>query len=325
MLVAEHYHEAWKKSLVIVWRLIELSTAAQAPGPDVIVIHGYSLYVLLAQVIILETFLEECNHRYNITEVRIESPETLEHETELYYGVQIYTRYFHDVAKHWALRKHIDHSEIYPALTGKSRSYQFPTVAGRVAASWKEGQALRARIRRQFRRLVLGPIKTASSLPSILRGERNLVFYFPSTGAGLDLWSPSYAIDAGLVVGIFSLRDRLWRRAASDRHQRPDFRVLFNRIDSEVLNELVSKRFREHLDQVYGEGLSVFRLFSSLISVLRNRGFNVAYVSSAPFVELHGYLAEAFRQAGSKIGAVQHGGSWANQLSTFGKALVSVA
>jgi len=293
LLRTEDYHHVWDKSFLTTWNGVRQSLQKEPPdGPNIILAHAYSLFVMQSQVLTVERFLEICAERHGVDSIRIESPESFPDNSSLVFeGLQ--TAYYHVVAVHWARQKGLTHS----VISNGRHPLIFPPQT-------REGSA------RKFR---AGLIFTGESLISFakiswyfLRGGRRLIFYTPFATAGLPSRNnPGYAVNIKLLFNCLALLDFFLRGKPANGPTDPPV------LSISEYHPLVQRRLTNYLKSCHPAGSLVFHRLLGFLTRLRQRGIQTGYASITPFraTGMSGYIAGAFRKAGCPVASVQHGGN----------------
>lgn len=308
LLKPTDYQKVWRDSLTSIWQLLNCNRIKR--GPDVLSIHAYSFFNLLTQVQILERFLDVCRNEHELDALAIEPAHTFTLEGSLYFGSSVYSSYFHEVAVAWAARNNIP-------VTIISASVASAPPASPARRGLKKIAAIRYGLNSHIRRRLLEVASGLWSTPRALYAlavNRRLVFYMVFPGSGLTSRAPSFAIDARILTKLAAF----FCPADSQAGTRPVSASVLGPLSDALKRQtgtagaILAARFGDYFEDTYSAGLATFESCSKALRLLQRLGYETAFLTPAPFVDFNslGYLTEAFRLNGCRIGAIQHGGNY---------------
>jgi hypothetical protein len=291
------YQTVWEESLRKVWGLIERARSEETAGAaNEVHVHGYSLYLLWAQLRIFHRFLDKLHAAHGVDGISIEEGRHLEDGDGIPFSFGVYSNHFHEASRVWALEKGVGLRVVREEGRG-----------GAPRAAWRGPAEPLSFLRDEARRLAArwhSVVNVARSMWYVARGGRRLLCYLPFPSAGLAGPAPAWALDLSLFLkGLNLLAGFLGRPAAPPPEREtagaPSAGAVFER------------RFEARLRRASGRGGFLFGVFRRALAWAGRRGFDVAYAAVEPFREDDGmgYVAEAFRKAGRAVAGIQHGGN----------------
>lgn len=314
VLSAEVYQRVWRESLQAVWNMLQDALKRDAPGqPNLLLIHSYSLFLLIAEIRVFSSFLDRCLERYSVDEIHLEETAGLDPEPYLFYSA-LYSPYYHEVAKHWAERRGVRVVEMKNSCPPVVRAPSLVAHASEGQRVWRIPRTMAKIGFRRFRRELEAQFwSLAKNILSFLRGQRRFIFYLPSVGGGTTDHIPGFAVPAAHRM------NRLWNRPPPSDPEH--IQALLEETWGLILRHttdgfhdvrlLIQHRWQSHLVKNYPKGMNVFYGFSRLLKRLSRWKIEAAHLAGGLFVdwEGQGYLTEAFRKKGLPTGSLQHGGN----------------
>ncbi len=292
------YREIWEQTFLDVWRLVERSMEEETPDrPNLLMLHGYSIFLLLCECRVLWTVLDRASARTRLTELVVEPIDAQEPGIYLYYS-ELYSRYFHEVGALWARARGVPITVVSgapPRSTQRVRRRRGP-----LEVKYLLRRRLGERAREIWRRAMSG--SKTPALPS-----RQRIFYVPQAACGLDHDAPAGALDATPWLQKFSASPL----RADECAPVPRLDGLLRR-SGDPPSDWFQERFDRHVRRTLPSGQAVFDGFRGVVADLVVQGKQPAAVLSAPFIDFggwSGYMAEAFRLSGAPVAGVQHGGN----------------
>lgn len=315
VLRTEDYRKTWRESLEATLSLVEKSMGGAAVGPNLSVIHAYSLFRLFANVKIIEKFLEFCFSRYEIGEMVVENRADFTDEDRIYFETpELYSPYYQDVAVAWAEARGVKVTVLSPWEEERADGRGPSLIRGGASFLLRHPLLLLEKVLgRALRWIVLGAGLCRNVL-AYLCGARRFVFYFPFRSAGLRHWAPSFWINAAPLFWCLQRALRVFPKGAPLRGGEDLHRDFLQCVENGFVGSggLIRERISRSLEAHHSERMMLFQIFTRVLEWLRQQGIQAALVSVGPFVDWGGvgYVAEAFRKLGFPIGGVQHGGNY---------------
>lgn len=303
------YQAVWRSTFQTVWELVQGALRNDAEdGPNLMVIHSYSLYLLICEVQILARAFDHLADRHRITSVIVENSAAHDEEPSLFYGA-LFSPYYSEVAARWARDRAIPVTTM-PTIIVDGVPERWRTRLRNVPGPFE--------LRRLLRRKVIecaydNPL--SRSFVSIRRWfdrakrSRRAVFFIPDRACGLGRGAPPNAIDALKHLADFATTGRLVTETAPAAPSIAE--ALHCQLGNSSQVDLIEGRWQAHIQSSATLGMAVFLAFAELLRHLRDQGTEAALVMAAPFVDwrYNGYMAEAFRKSRSPVGGIQHGGN----------------
>ncbi len=307
-LQQQDYLEIWRESARNVKALMDLSFNLGHPDrPNLIVIHAYSLFLLLSQIRLVSRGLDIASAGKRVEEVTIEDPAGQDIESTLFFD-SLHSPLFHAIARLWAGERGIRVLTVPPGPRPVKCVWS-QTLRGRLVEICCKGpEYIRSALKE-----VLTKISTVSN-PVLLRSPRDnrLLCYLPSKGASLGRWAPKWAMD----VGRFLLTCQKTNTNGPNGFSCEEIQI-FGRVLKGPELDLVLERFGSHLRRTWAQGFAIFSWFSRFIENQIAFGFNPVFMAAGPFTDwnFHSYVANAFQNRGLPVDGVQHGGNYGLMLS----------
>jgi hypothetical protein len=306
------YQEVWQLSLAAVWDIVQRSLVDEEPDkPNMLVMNAYSLYILIAQILIFDRFLDRCAESMEIEELVIDDPSFFPEGDELFYSGAD-TPYFHEVAVIWADERDISlykssermESRMDPPPPPPRKSYQ---------ALWWEFHVMIGKLMPWVTSRIKTGFSHMANVIHLLRGGKKVLFYSPFRSSGLYRNSPPDTIDLTVLLKwVRRVRDRSDLLSFGPLEQQEINRLLrFSDPRIKPFESLIRRRLTRYLERAFPEACWEFNTVNKVLRNLRHRGVEMGYVAVSPFFDISsaGYSAEAFRKAGCVVAGVQHGGN----------------
>lgn len=312
LLSKEDYQDTWQQTLLLVWDMVQASFKDEdSTEPNVILIHAYSLYLLISQIRILEKVFDACCLKYNITEIRFEDPDGFKCGEYIFWH-DLDPAYYHEVARSWSAHKSMEFLIIKRDMHDEGATHDFyikKHILGMVAFIFKLFKYIRERC--------FDPVVSAiKNISYILCGRRRILFYSPFPGAGLGYSSPGFAINIDCLIHLSLVFERSSVRGHSSASYTGDKTtdLVMPFVEKEVgaCGCILRERFSRYLKWKYEKGRYVFHFLLRFLKVMQKLNFQTAFVASSIFVDFisyQGYVADAFRKSRQKVAGVTHGGN----------------